>query len=129
MDEANFSFVIVDADNLKFENFKAFWSAGQVENTTSPFVRQQSYGNALMLRVPEYVLLYCNHAWHQPDRCIESQVQLHSKVQLLTAVMLPQKAGYEVYGMQALELNPKVSKDIVCSALAPHDADTAKHAS
>ncbi|CAK0770761.1 hypothetical protein CVIRNUC_003799 [Coccomyxa viridis] len=47
VDEANFSFVIVDADNLRFENFKAFWSAGQ-------------------------------------------------------------KAGYEVYAMEALELNPKV---------------------
>ena len=33
MDEANFSFVIVDADNLRFENFKAFWSAGQVKST------------------------------------------------------------------------------------------------
>ena len=57
MDEANFSFVIVDADNLRFENFKAFWSAGQVKDTMGLSVLQQLYGNALMLRVPEYVLL------------------------------------------------------------------------
>ena len=36
MDEANFSFVIVDANNLKFENFKAFWSAGQVMGSHEP---------------------------------------------------------------------------------------------
>ena len=38
-----------------------------------------------------------------------SQVQVHGKGQLLTSVLLLQKAGYEVYAMQALELNPKVS--------------------
>lgn len=40
---------------------------------------------------------------------MESKIQVHGKAQLLTAGSLLQKAGYEVYAMQALELNPKVS--------------------
>ena len=53
-----------------------------------------------------------------------SQVQVHGKMQLLTLVLLLQKAGYEVYAMQALELNPKVSKEKL--QLAPLDAGTIK---
>ncbi len=30
VEEARFTFVIVDANNLTFEDFKAFWSVGQV---------------------------------------------------------------------------------------------------
>ena len=54
---------------------------------------------------------------------------MHGKLRLLTSVMLLQKAGYEVYAMQALELNPKVSKDKSCSVMAPRDVDIAKRAS
>ena len=56
-------------------------------------------------------------------------VPMHGKLRLLTSVMLLQKAGYEVYAMEALELNPKVSRDKSCSALAPFNADAVKHAS
>ena len=54
---------------------------------------------------------------------------MHGKLQLLTSVMLLQKAGYEVYAMEALELNLKVSRDKSCSALASFNAGTGKHAS
>ena len=30
VEEARFNFVIVDANNLRLEDFKIFWSAGQV---------------------------------------------------------------------------------------------------
>ena len=30
VEEARFTFVIVDANNIRFEDFKMFWSAGQV---------------------------------------------------------------------------------------------------
>lgn len=41
VEEARFTFVIVDANNLRFEDFKTYWSAGQVltllRNADDPF--------------------------------------------------------------------------------------------
>ena len=34
--KATFSFVIVDANNLKVEDFKPYWNAGQVRHTSLP---------------------------------------------------------------------------------------------
>ena len=35
VEEARFTFVIVDANNLRFEDFKTYWSAGQVRDLQS----------------------------------------------------------------------------------------------
>ena len=35
VEEARFTFVIVDANNLRFEDFKTYWSAGQVRHLQS----------------------------------------------------------------------------------------------
>ena len=81
-----------------------------------------------MLRVPGSI--HCSTAMMSGTGLIAAwSLGFKCMAQLLTSVMLLQKAGYEVYAMQALELNPKVSKDKSCSAMAPRDVDIAKHAS
>lgn len=51
MDEKRFNIVIVDAPNLLVEDFKPYWSAGQVGNWHGSVMRMpivQSHGSPIM---------------------------------------------------------------------------------
>lgn len=114
VEEGRSTFVIVDAPNVRVEDFKPYWDAGQVwtmsycmnaRDLLNHNTLQISAFNSSILSIWEEA---CLLFWF---KCISQSHFTHlakPMIKCASSSWIWQRAGYEVYVLQAPETDPKV---------------------